>query len=75
MLVKAREVNSRIERGGGRVLRQRGSHRFYEVVDESGTQAVAARTTLPQHSGGLPIGTLRSIERDLEVVLGKGWLR
>lgn len=28
-----------------------------------------------QHPGDIPAGTLRSIERDLEPVLGKGWLR
>jgi predicted RNA binding protein YcfA (HicA-like mRNA interferase family) len=32
-------------------------------------------TTVPQHSGDIPAGTLRAIERDLEPALGKGWLR
>ncbi|AWR21948.1 putative RNA binding protein YcfA (HicA-like mRNA interferase family) [Aurantimicrobium minutum] len=30
---------------------------------------------VPQHGGDIPIGTLRAIERSLEEVLGKGWLR
>jgi predicted RNA binding protein YcfA (HicA-like mRNA interferase family) len=69
--MKAREVNSRIEKLGGHVLRQKGSHRFYEVETEKG----AARTTVPQHGGDIPTGLLAKIQRDLEPALGKGWLR
>jgi predicted RNA binding protein YcfA (HicA-like mRNA interferase family)/predicted RNase H-like HicB family nuclease len=68
--VRAREVNRRIERAGGQQVAQRGSHRKYRVV--AGT--VSARTTVPQHAGDIPSGTLRAIERDLEPALGKGWL-
>jgi hypothetical protein len=32
-------------------------------------------TTVSQHAGDIPAGTLRAIERDLEPALGKGWLR
>jgi len=32
-------------------------------------------TTVPQHAGDIPSGTLRAIERDLEPAFGKGWLR
>jgi predicted RNA binding protein YcfA (HicA-like mRNA interferase family) len=32
-------------------------------------------TTVPQHAGDIPAGTLRAIERDLEPAFGKGWLR
>jgi hypothetical protein len=32
-------------------------------------------TTVPPHSGDIPADTLRAIERDLEDVFGKGWLR
>lgn len=32
-------------------------------------------TTVAQHTGDIPAGTLRAIERDLEVAFGKGWLR
>jgi predicted RNA binding protein YcfA (HicA-like mRNA interferase family) len=76
ILVKAREVNRRIERLGGVMVRQVGSHRRYVVVftDDVGAEAKAA-TTVPQHTGDIPVGTLRAIERDLEAALGKGWLR
>jgi predicted RNA binding protein YcfA (HicA-like mRNA interferase family) len=74
--VKAREVNRRIERLGGVMARQIGSHRRYVVVftDGAGVEMKAA-TTVPQHTGDIPAGTLRAIERDLEAALGKGWLR
>jgi predicted RNA binding protein YcfA (HicA-like mRNA interferase family) len=74
--VKAREVNRRIERLGGVIVRQVGSHRRYVVafIDDTGAEVKAA-TTVPQHMGGIPVGTLRAIERDLEAALGKGWLR
>lgn len=32
-------------------------------------------TTIAVHSGDIPVGTLRKIERDLEPCFGKGWLR
>ena len=69
--MKAREVNREIESRGGEFARQRGSHRMY-VATRNG---VTARTTVPQHSGDIPIGLLRAIERDLEPIFGKGWLR
>jgi predicted RNA binding protein YcfA (HicA-like mRNA interferase family) len=74
--VKAREVNRKIERLGGAMVRQVGSHRRYVVAftDDTGAEAKAA-TTVPQHAGDIPSGTLRAIERDLEAALGKGWLR
>jgi len=31
--------------------------------------------TIAVHTGDIPTGTLRKIERDLEPYLGKGWLR
>jgi predicted RNA binding protein YcfA (HicA-like mRNA interferase family) len=64
--VRAREVDARI----GVQVTQRGSHRKYLVRSGS----VSARTTVPQHTGDLPIGTVREIERDLEAVLGRRWL-
>jgi predicted RNA binding protein YcfA (HicA-like mRNA interferase family) len=69
--MKAREVNRKIERLGGVAIRQVGSHRRY-VVEVGGQKAF---TTVPQHTGDIPAGTLRAIERDLEGVLGEGWLR
>jgi predicted RNA binding protein YcfA (HicA-like mRNA interferase family) len=32
------------------------------------------QTVIPVHGGDLKAGTLRSIERQLEPALGKGWL-
>jgi predicted RNA binding protein YcfA (HicA-like mRNA interferase family) len=74
--MRAREVNRRIERLGGVMVRQVGSHRRYVVAftDAAGREAKVA-TTVAQHVGDLPIGTLRAIERDLEPAFGKGWLR
>lgn len=74
--MRAREVNRAIERAGGTNLRQVGSHRRYRITKtgDDGT-TLTAHTTVPQHPGDIPAGTLRSIERDLEPVLGKGWLR
>ena len=75
-VVRAREVNRRIERLGGVMVRQVGSHRRYVVTytDAAGVEATVA-TTVAQHAGDVPAGTLRAIERDLEPGLGKGWLR
>lgn len=61
-----------IERSGGALVRQRGSHRLYRVVAADGT---TAQTVVPQHGGDIPVGTLRAIERDLVPVLGERWLR
>jgi predicted RNA binding protein YcfA (HicA-like mRNA interferase family) len=72
----AREVMRLIERNPRILLRQRGSHRQYEarVTLADGTE-VTARTTVAQHAGDVRPGTLRAIERDLEPVFGKGWLK
>ena len=58
------------------MLRQAGSHRRYAVTytDAVGEQ-VTVTTTVAQHVGDIPAGTLRAIERDLEPAFGKGWLR
>jgi predicted RNA binding protein YcfA (HicA-like mRNA interferase family) len=74
--MRAREVNRRIERLGGKMVRQVGSHRRYVVIysDAAGRETTVA-TTVPQHTGDIPAGTLRAIERDLEPALGRGWLR
>lgn len=65
--MRAREVNRKLEALGAEAVRQTGSHRRYR----SGT----CLTTMPQHTGDIPAGTLRSIERDMEPCFGKGWLR
>lgn len=74
-MMRAREVNRRIERLGGRSVRQRGSHRRYEATRTlpDGTALIAA-TTVVQHPGDIPTGTLRQIEKDLTPVFGEGWL-
>lgn len=59
------------------MTRQVGSHRRYAVT---GTDPVSGGprtwfTTVPQHTGDIPAGTLRAIERDLQEALGRGWLR
>jgi predicted RNA binding protein YcfA (HicA-like mRNA interferase family) len=58
------------------MARQVGSHRRYIVTytDVTGRQ-VTAMTTVAQHAGDIPAGTLRAIERDLEPAFGRGWLR
>jgi predicted RNA binding protein YcfA (HicA-like mRNA interferase family) len=75
-MVKARDVNRRIERLGGKAVRQVGSHRRYAVVYVgSDGRDGRAFTTVPQHAGDVPAGTIRAIERDLESAFGAGWLR
>lgn len=63
-------MNSKIE-SNGEFVRQRGSHRMYTAT----VNGVKAITTVPQHTGDIPKGTLRAIERDMEPVFGKGWLK
>ena len=64
----AREVLRIIAARGGEVVRQRGSH--------VRVRAGECFATVPDHgSRHLPPGTLRSIERQLESCLGRGWLR
>ncbi|MFI2663368.1 type II toxin-antitoxin system HicA family toxin [Micromonospora carbonacea] len=73
--MRAREVNQRIEHLGGTQTRQRGSHRQFEATTTRNGETLTARTTVAQHPGDIPTGTLRKIERDMEPVFGKGWLR
>lgn len=73
--MRARDVNRRIERLGGYLLRQRGSHRRYEATrTEADGRSTTAHTTVPQHAGDIPAGTLKAIEKDMEPVFGEGWL-
>lgn len=57
------------------MIRQKGSHRRYRIshVDSAG-EVRTEFTTVPLHDRDMPIGTLRSIQRDLENALGKRWL-
>lgn len=70
--MRAREINQRIEQLGGHAVRQRGSHRVYRASSADG--AVTVQTVVPQHSGDVPRGTLRAIERALAPAFGQGWL-
>jgi predicted RNA binding protein YcfA (HicA-like mRNA interferase family) len=76
--VKAPEVNRRIERLGGRMARQVGLHRSHRRYVATYTDAdrheATASTTVAQHPGDIPLGTLRAIDRQLEAAFGKGWL-
>lgn len=66
-LVTAREVLGVVREKGGEIVRQKGSH----VRVRAGN----CFATVPDHgTRDLPLGTLRSIERQLEACLGKGWL-
>lgn len=62
---------ARIESLGGFFVRQRGSHALYRAEGDG----YRVQTSVPMHTGDVPIGTLRALERDLEPVFGKGWLR
>lgn len=62
-------MNKRIERLGGVALRQRGSHRRFSAQGEGTT----CFTTVPQKPD-IPLGTLKSIQRDLAPIFGEGWL-
>lgn len=74
--MRAREIVRQIERHGGYLVRQVGSHARYEAayVREDGTPGRVA-TAVPMHPGDVPIGTLRKIEKALAPAFGKDWLR
>ncbi len=67
MSVNTRDLRRRLRKAGCDEVRQTGSH----LLVCCGT----CQTVVPIHGGDVPTGTLRSIERDLEPCLGKGWLR
>lgn len=70
--MKAREVIRIIKSHGGEQIRQRGSHRFFQVT----VDGVKGHTTVSgKDAEDIPSGLLGKIQRDLENVLGKGWLR
>jgi hypothetical protein len=49
---------------------------MYEATktDPATKTTVTARTSVSQHAGDIPRGTLGAIQRDMEPVFGKGWL-
>lgn len=64
-------MNRRIEKLGGRAVRQRGSHLVFRIAADDGQVTVS----VPQHGArDLAVGTLRAIEATAEHLLGKGWL-
>jgi len=65
--VNAREVLDRVRGFGGEIVRQKGSH--------VRVRAGECFATVPDHGArDLPVGTLRSIERQLAPCLGARWL-
>lgn len=75
-MVRARDVNRRIIALGGWEVRQRGSHRLFRAQRiSSNGESVQSQSIVAQHSGDIPIGTLAAIEKQMEPVFGKGWLR
>ncbi|MGH3679324.1 MAG: type II toxin-antitoxin system HicA family toxin [Natronosporangium sp.] len=70
--MRAREINRRVERLGGKHVRTTGSHRWYRATT---SQGITCATAVPQHPGDIKPGTQRKIERELEPAFGKGWLR
>lgn len=68
--MRAREVNRKIESLGGVHTRTVGSHKRYEITIKD----VTASTSVPQHPGDIPTGTLYKIQKDLQPALGKKWL-
>lgn len=69
-------MNRRVERLGGTMARQVGSHRRYVATyTDAGGQQAKVSTTVAQHPGDIPTGTLRAIERDLAPAFGPDWLR
>jgi predicted RNA binding protein YcfA (HicA-like mRNA interferase family) len=58
-----------------RILRRQGCVEVRQVGSHLTVRCGECLTTLAVHTGDLPTGTLRKIERDLEACLGKGWLR
>lgn len=58
-----------------KLLRQRGCVELRQVGSHLTIRCGTCVTTIAVHTGDIPTGTLRKIERDLEPCLGKGWLR
>jgi hypothetical protein len=66
----------RTGRLGGALIRQAGSHRRDVVTCAgAGGREAAVATTVPEHRGGVPAGTLRAAGGDCGPAWGRGWLR
>tara|TARA_R110002124_G_scaffold149702_2_gene315848 strand:- start:2778 stop:2969 length:192 start_codon:yes stop_codon:yes gene_type:complete len=55
--MRSREVLKRLKRAGWQEVRQSGSHKHLRHPDHPGT------VTVPHPKSDLPVGTLKSIER------------
>ncbi|MGD1014545.1 MAG: type II toxin-antitoxin system HicA family toxin [Acidimicrobiales bacterium] len=64
--MKVRDLRGLLRRSGCLEVRQSGSH----LIVRCGT----CQTVVPIHSGDIPVGTLKSIVRDLTPCIGKDWL-
>ncbi len=58
-----REVIAVLRKAGWREVRQKGSHVQFKHATNPG------RVTVPRHNGDLPIGTLKSIEKQAKIEL------
>ncbi|HUY57228.1 MAG TPA: type II toxin-antitoxin system HicA family toxin [Candidatus Micrarchaeaceae archaeon] len=65
--MRTRELRRILRQHGCDELRQSGSHLIVRCGD--------CQSVVPIHSEDIPVGTLRSIERDLAPCLGEKWLR
>jgi predicted RNA binding protein YcfA (HicA-like mRNA interferase family) len=64
---KAKDLNRALQKRGAVAVRQKGSHRLFRFEN--------CQSVVPQHNGDVPVGTVKSIEKDFEPVFGKGWLK
>ena len=62
----ARALVRKLRELGCQPLRQRGSHQIWRCGN--------CQTVIPIHTGDIPAGTLRAVERDLEPCLRPRWL-
>lgn len=58
-----RKVERALKRNGFRIVRQRGSHVFFERAD-------GRTTVVPRHGGDVPPGLVRKILADAGLTLG-----
>ncbi|MGH7687115.1 MAG: type II toxin-antitoxin system HicA family toxin [Candidatus Dormibacteria bacterium] len=58
-----------------RLLRRRGCNEVRQSGSHLVVRCDGCQTVIPVHSGDLPSGMMRAIERDLEPCLGKRWLQ
>jgi predicted RNA binding protein YcfA (HicA-like mRNA interferase family) len=70
--MKTAEVVKKVTALGGVELRQRGSHRTFRATKGG----ITAQVTIPDHGAkDLGTGLVSAIQRQMEPVFGKGWLK